>query len=87
MQSSKPRKQIFGRQRQLKDILATHESNVINTTGLETKTRTKDEVFGERIKPDDIQSRIFTDLRPSHDQYFKRTRKEIPIKSREVSPL
>ena len=58
MQSSKPRKQIFGRQRQLKDILATHESNVINTTGLETKARTKDEVFGERIKPDDIQSRI-----------------------------
>ena len=62
--------QVFGRQRELKEIFSTQEYEMIGSRGFAEKSRTakaKKENYGDKIKPEEIESKMFADLRLQHE--------------------
>ena len=88
--SSKTRKQVYGKQRKLNEIFTTQECNILNSKGFETTTKqlkSKKEGPVERLRPEEFENKMFTDLMIQHDLYLKRGNQDYVAKSRELSPL
>ena len=90
MRSSKTRKQVYGRQRKLNEIFTTQECTIINSKGFETtakQMKSKKEDLVQRVRPEEIENKMFSDLMIQHDLYLKRGHQDYLIKSRDLSPL